>query len=102
MITYQQYLSDELTKCQKLCQEAITSTITREVKEQLYSMAVAITDIQDAIKHAITLPSEIDLTVVQDTLQRFRETAPTKQQIQNAYKTIEKLAKLLTTKSTLY
>ena len=93
MITYQQYLSDELTKCQKLCQEVITTTITREVKEQLDSMAAAINPIQDVIKHMITLPPEIDLTAVQDTLQRFRETAPTKQQIQAAYKTIEKLSK---------
>lgn len=97
MIKYQQYLSDELTKCQKLCQEAAESVLTQEIRRQLESIVATATATQELIKQNITPPSEMDLTVIQDALREFKEVAPTEQQIQIAFKEIERLSEHLNT-----
>ena len=99
MTKYQQELSKELIKYQKLCQETVKSVFPPETKRQLESMAATAAAIQERIKQNLPPLLEMDLTAIQETLQKFREVAPTEQQIQAAYKNIERLSKPLNTLS---
>lgn len=103
MTKCQQELSKELIKYQKLCQETVKSVFPPETKRQLESMAATAAAIQERIKQNLPPLPKMDLTAIQETLQKFREVAPTKQQIQAAYESMEKLSKLLdTSNSTAY
>jgi hypothetical protein len=99
MTKCQQELSKELIKYQKLCQEAAKSVTTTEITEQLDLITRTIATIQELVKQNIIMPSETDLTAIQDALREFREVAPTEQQIQAVYKNIERLSKPLNTLS---
>lgn len=97
MTKCQQELSKELIKYQKFCQEAAKSIATTEIIEQLDLITRTIATIQELVKQNIIMPSETDLIAIQEALREFREVAPTEQQIQAAYKSIERLSKPLDT-----